>query len=483
MKKISIILLCIVTIVTGLNAQSTRSASNQRICDFGITFEISSVPGWGYGEPVILTVQPFSPADKAGLKPGDIIMEVNSTATYLRNNQTINNWLTDTTTPDIRLTIRNTNTYFKEYTITRQCKNLNSISEFKLASAYSFYSIEDTQQRAFSLPMRVDPNLDIDFSDYHTFDIIRESGASEIDNYVNSVFEKVLIDKGLTRSTTEPDILVQTYYTFQPNVKYNASRNNSNQKTWRYDTEKQQMVQVPILSAEDPNAETKGQYILELGIRFFDKKYIDKQRMTQIWDCKTRELLTSQYDLQEYARMHAPLMMMQYPYSAPKTIAKYQVNFKAFNYTGMNFDVRDMKTLSDIDANSPASLAGLKSGDEVVRINNNKFSYEIPEIESGYRRFIVETMPLRDKRTRFIDANGFPDCMYWDKSKYNEVAETFTKESIYTPCFSYLYSFQRYVSGASANAPIEVEIRTKGGATKTVKITPQLQRSLTVRAL
>lgn len=485
MKKITIILLFITTVITGLNAQYTRSSSNPKNCDFGITFEISSIPGWGYGEPVILTVEPFSPADKAGLKAGDIIMEVNSTATYLRNNQTIGNWLADTATPEIRLTIRNLDTYFKEYSIIRDCKSLNSISEFKLASAYSFYSIENTNQRAFTLPMRVDPNLDIDFSDYRTFDFVSEGGdAPEIDRYINFIFEQALVSKGLVKSSKDPDILVQSYYTFQPNVKYNASTaSRSNQRTWRYDTEKQQMIQVPILSADDPNAEVKGQFILELGVRFFDKKYIDKQRMTQIWDCRTRELLTSQFDLQEYARIHAPLMLMQYPYSAPKATAKYLVNFKAFNYTGMNFDVNDMKTLSHIDANSPASSAGLRTGDVVLRINNTKFQFEIPELESGYRRFIVETMPLRDRTTRFIDANGFPDCMYWDKSKYNQIAETFTKESIYMPCFSYLYSFERYVSGASNNIPIEVEVRTKGDTRKTVKITPQIQKSVTIRAL
>lgn len=484
MKKISFILFFLVTVVTIANAQYTGSSANKKICDFGIKFEISSIPGWGYGEPVILTVEPYSPADKAGLKPGDIIMEINSTATYLRNDQTISNWLTDTATPDIRLTIRNLNTYFKEYTITRNCKVASSISEFKLASAYSFYSIENTNQRAFTVPMRVDPNLDIDFSDYHTFDFVNEDGTvPEIDQYINSIFEQNLISKGLTRSSNDPDILVQSYYTFQPNVRYSSARGNQNQKSWRYDAERQQMIQVPILSADDPNAETKGQYILELGVRFFDKKFIDKDRMTQIWDCRTRELLTAQYDLQEYARIHAPLMLMQYPYSAPKATAKYVVSFKAFNYTGMNFDAKDMRTLTYIDPNSPAALAGLREGNVVTRINNSKFEYEIPETESAYRRFIIETMPLRDKRTRFIDANGFPDCMYWDKSKYNQVAETFIKESIYMPNFSYLYSFEKYVSGTSSNMPVEIEVRTTGDTKKIVKVTPELQRSISVQAL
>ncbi len=482
MKKISLVLFFITTFIWGINAQNQRTAYD-RFCDFGVTFEISSNPGWGYGEPVILAIQPYSPADKAGLKVGDVIMEVNGIATYLRNYQTISNWLSDTADQDIRLTVRNVDTYFQEYRVQRDCKSTYSVSEFSLATAHSFYSIEDTNQRAFTLPMRVDPNLNVDFTDYHTFDFINEgNNVPQVDYYINSQLEKALVARGLKRSTTDPDIIVQSYYTYQPNVKYDASTNSRNTKTWRYDSENQQMIQMPILSAEDPNAESKGQYILELGVRFFDKKYIDPAKMTQIWDCKTRDLLTEQMQMEEYTRVHAPLMLMQFPYSAPKTTAKYVVSFKGFNYTGMNFDSRDLKTITHVDQGSPAQQAGLRAGDIVQKINDVKFTYTLDELENGYRRFIVETMALRDKRTRFIDANGFPDCMYWDRTRYAEVEAVFKKHALYAPCFSYLYSFEKYVAGSSANI-VSVEVKSPGGDSRSVSVTPQLQRSITVRAL
>lgn len=483
MKKISLILFFVTTLVLGMSAQRLQSTENL-YCDFGITFEISSNPGWGYGEPVILTIQPFSPADKAGLRVGDIVMEVNSKATYLRNYQTISNWFSDPSGDDIRLTVRNIDTYFQEYVIKRECKGINSISEYNLALAHSFYSIENTSQRGFSLPLRVDPNLNVDFTDYHTFDFVNEGqSVPEVDYYINARLEKALIARGLKRSSDDPDILVQSYYTYQPNVKYDASTNSRSSKTWRYDSESQQMIQVPILSAEDPNAEVKGQYILELGVRFFDKKYIDKTKLTQIWDCKTREFLTEQMQMEEYVRLHAPLMVMQFPYSAPKTIAKYTVNFNAFNYTGLNFDPRDMKTISYVEAGSPAQSVGLRAGDVVEKIDNVKFAFNADELESGYRRFIVETMPLRDKQTRFIDANGFPDCMYWDRTKYADVLAAFKKNSIYATCFAYLYSFEKYVSGTSSPSTISVEVKSAGGQSRTVSVMPQIQRSVVVRAL
>lgn len=483
MKKVSLILFFIVAVFSGSYAQRTLSGSKQ-YCDLGITFEISNNPSWGYGEPVITSVQPFSPAEKAGLKVGDVIMEVNSIATYLRNYATISSWISDAADAGIRLTMRNLDTYFQEYTVERNCKSARAISEFNLASAYSFYSLEDTNERGFSLPLRVDPNMNIDFSDYHTFDFVNEGGnVPEMDTYINYQFEKALIAKGLKKTSNDPDILVQTYYTYQPNVKYNPSTYSKNTKTWRYDPEAREMVALPILSAEDPNAELKGQYNLELGIRFFDKKYVDKNKLTQIWDCSSREFLTDQFKMEDYARIHAPLMMMQYPYSIAKSVAKYNVSFKTFNYTGLNFDTKDMATITDVDPGSPADVAGIRSGDVVTRINNVKFNSDVQGLESGYRRFIVESMPLRDKRTRFIDANGFPDCMYWQKNSYAEIADMFKKTDLYTPYFSYLYSFKKYVSGYSTPQAVEIEVKSPNGHTRSVKVGPQIQKSIVVRAL
>lgn len=204
--------------------------------------------------------------------------------------------------------------------------------------------------------------------------------------------------------------------------------------------------------------------------------------MTQIWDCRSREFITEDYDIQEYTRIHAPLLMMQYPYSLAKNTAKYIVSKKGFNYTGLNFDSKDIASITDVDSNSPAYEAGIRTGDRILKIGKIKFDYTSSELEKGYKRFIVESMPLRNPKTRFIDANGFPDCMYWSINRYPEVAELFKKESIYMPCFSYLYAFNKYVSGPNPPKTLDVEVKSQGKK-KYVKITPQVQRSVVIKAL
>lgn len=474
MKKISILFLLAVTAILTSYAQSTRE-----LCNLGITFEISNNPSWGYGQPVILSVQPFSPADRAGLKVDDIIMEVNGVATYLRNYPTINNWLTDTSSPLINLTVRNLNTYFQPVSITRDCKPSNAISEFDLASAYSFYSVESTNERSFSVPMLIDPNSSVDFSDYRTFSFVQSAAQpTNLDLSIKSEVERALLSRGLTRDDNDPDMLVQVSYSYQPNVKYNYSAESRGTRVWRYDVYSQSMVQVPILSAGEANAEVKGQYVLDLSIKFFDKKYIDDKSLTQIWSCSSKEYLTDNYSLEEYARIQAPLMLLEYPYSSAKSIAKFKVSFKKFNYTGLNFDADKTGLILSVDAGSPAYKQGLRAGDEIVKINGLSFKYTPYELQEGYKRFIVETMKYRDPSTKFISAGGFPDCMYWKKSMYPEIADAFRK-SIYATSFSYLYAFEKYIALANI---LDVEYKREGKKYK-IRVSPEVQSSIVVSAL
>jgi len=452
------------------------SQINEQTCHFGITFEISNNPCWGYGEPVVLTVEPGSPAEAAGIQPGDIVMEINGAATYLRNYATINSWLFDDSSEIATFTIRNLNSYFREYELPRRCRSMKSLDESMLASSFSFYSLEDVQERLFTLPLRITTNKDVDYSDYHTFNFIEEPNAPEVDKYINNQLEKTLVAKGLVRTSNEPDILIQTYYSYQTNPKYNPSQKKTANSTWRYDVDNKKMVSVPALSGSNANADYEGQFVLDLGVRFFDQKIIDPNKPTQIWDVNVREYFTSQYTLEEYVKMHLPLIMMQFPYSADKNTAQYYVSFKKYNYTGLCYDMDNMKVITDVDRNSPAYNAGIRPGMTVERINKEKFVYSKDDILNGYKRFLVETMKYRDPSTRFTDANKYPDCMYWSRRHYGDVAKDLTKD-IYVPSFKYLFGFNKYISGKSDKSII-IETRNK-----VYSVSPEIKTSVSIKAL
>lgn len=457
----------------GLKAQS-----GQQTCHFGISFEISENPSWGYGEPVVRVVQPHSPADLAGIKPGDIIMEVNGQATYLRNTETIANWLYYESDLPTTFTVRNLDTYFKEYILARLCTDVYSISESDLASAFSFYNIENVNERSFVLPLTTVTNTEVDYSDYHTYDFLVDKDAPRVDGQILQHLEKSLSDRGLKRNTKDPDFIIQTYYSFLPNQKYDGmGRPSLGMKSWRFDTDAEKLVSLPIIAGDDFSAATKGEYVLELGFRFLDKKYIESKTLVQIWDCSAKEYLTAQYDLAEYARIHLPLMLMQFPYPSSRSSATYVVSTKKYNYTGMYFDSRDMKTVLDVDHDSPAYKVGVRPGFVVKKINDWKFNNSRDDLMNGYKRFMTETMEYRNPATRFTDMNGYPDCMGWSFGNYKDVEKALRKD-LYAPSFAYLFSFEKFVSSKQESA-LNVEGSFNGGS-REYRIVPELRSSVSI---
>lgn len=479
MKKIFFI--CLILLSFGIN--NIHSQSYNKNCYFGFTFDVSDNSNWGYGELVITGVEPNSPAEKAEIKVNDIIMEINGKATYLRDNQTIADWLFgDMYAPTVTFTIRNMNTYFKEYTLYRECVATNSVSEKELSNIFSFYSLENTNQRAFTLPLHVTPRAEVDYTDYHTYDFYKDGKpVPAIDAQITALLEKDLQDKGLVRDTKDPDIVVQVYYSYEPNPKFTGlSLPEKTLKSWRYDVDREQMVMLPIISTEEPNIEKASQSIVEYGFSLYDRKYIDAPNLTQIWDCNIKDYLSSKYALEEYVRLHTPLMLKQFPFTTQKTEAKYYVDFNRYNYTGLYFDADDLVTVKDVDLDSPAYQAGIRPGYIIKKINNRKFDHSKEELSDGYRLFIAETMGYRDAVTRFTNAEGYTDCMYWNVAYYADIAKELNK-SKYVANFSYLFDFEKYINN-KGNDTIVMEV-WDGMQNRIFHVKPEIRKSIIVKAL
>lgn len=478
MKKICSIWLLLFAIILNLNAQGY-----DKNCYYGFTFEVSQNPSWGYGELVITAVEPNSPAERAGIKVGDIIMEINGKATYLRDNPTIASWLFDNHDPLVKFTIRNMNTYFKEYDLLRNCISVNSVSEKDLSTIFSFYSLENTNQRSFKLPLFVEPNKEVDFADYHSYDFYKDGKpVPAIDAHITALLEKELQAKGLVRDTKDPDIIVQAYYNYEANPRFSGLNNNPNYApgSWRFSKEKQQMVLLPIFDINEKNLENISQYIIEYGFSFYDRKYINTKKLTQIWDCSIKDYLSANYPLEEYVKFHTPLMLMQFPYATQKTEAEYIVDFNRYNYTGLYFDSEDLVTIKDVAPASPAFAAGIREGYVIKKINNKKFDHTKESLSEGYKRFISETMVFRDQRTRFTNAQGFNECMFWNIGYYPEITKEFNKH-FYVTNFSYLYDFEKYVNSKSSNT-IVIEA-WDGIQMRLFHVTPEIRKSVVVKAI
>lgn len=474
-RVVSIIIFSL--LVLQINAQTSPT-----VCRAGFAFEISNNPNWGNGEPVVINITPGSPAERAGLKLNDIILEVNRNGTYLKPHHTIKAWMLDNNQSDIEISIRNLETDFKTMRIEKDCRSRNGIDESKLAPVFAFYSLEDVQNRTFHIPMKITTNQKAIFSDYRTFDFAPvQDGTPAIDARISAIFERMLKERGLRRDQNDPDFIIQTFYSYQSNPSYMGDplKEIEGKPHWRFDIKSNKMVKLPLFSPTEVVKDSEVPYFLEFGYRFYDMKFVEPGEMTQIWECEVKERVKSNYGLENYLETNLPLILLKYPYPGNMNLATYEVNFLQYNYTGLNYDIENISRVAYVDANSPAANAGIRQGDEIKNIQGIKMSNNLKALTNSYRLFINETMNLRNPSTRYTDTNGYKDCMFWEVGEYNQVAKTLGKKS-YQTAFSYLFNFNQYIDW---NTPKTLSIDIDRNSEKlNFEVRPEVYKSAHISA-
>jgi hypothetical protein len=415
-------------------------------CRLGFSYEFSNSKNWGKDKPVIMKVYPNSPAEKAGVRQNDIIEQINSMKVTDITMDDADSLLTASEDNHIVLTMRNFSDSARETPLTKECYSNRSLNESQLATAFSMYSVEDTHDRLFICPFVTATTEDaVDFSQFKTFDFSVAEGdksISNIESVINGTLKAVLTKKGLSSSALNPDIVIHTYYAFDKNPSFRKKSKATEEQApvFRYDITRDKVVKFPFYSSSTPEAE--AEYVLQLGIRFIDQRFVPGR---VLWECEANELMSAPYSLEEYAAIHIPLMCMQFPYVKYSRNVQFILTKKAYNYTGINYDIYRINEVVSVDADSPAARAGILPRDIVEKIEGKRMDYTVPEFTAAYRQFITNTLKYRDQGTRFTDANGFAGRMFWDTFKYNQIAKDFAKDNNMT-AFSYLYAFQPFVN-------------------------------------
>jgi hypothetical protein len=437
------------------------AAQNHAVtCQLGFVFEISESKNWGYKEPVVVDVTPGSPAERAGLKLNDIILSVNKNGTYQKPYQTVVSWFNQDDA-EMTIAIRNFEHSFKEIRIAKDCRHPNAISEAQLAPVFAFYSLEDVQDRRFLMPVTTKANEAALFHNYRSFAFSSiDERTRAIDERVNAIFIRSLTSMGLIYNPEDPDFIIQTYYSFESNplFKSDSPTYGGYQPVWRYDTRNRRTVRVPVYDPSEPVRIDDIAYNLEFGYRIHARKFIEAGESPLIWESEVKERVSGRYTLLDYLELNLPLMLLKFPYPGNPKFASYQVKHVKYNYTGIGYDMDDLKTVLSVDAGSPAAAAGILPGDVVMNVQGQDFNHSPRSLTEGYRRFLAETMSLRDRSTRYTDSNGFKECMFWDVSKYRQVSEALANSRRYKAAFSYLFNFNQYVDwNTPASINFEVE--------------------------
>lgn len=468
-RFIQVFIFCFIT-------ASLIAQDNQLVCKLGFSFQISKNDNWGLNEPVVTEVVPGSPACESGLKVNDIILEVNGNGTFLKPAYTIMEWFDDVEA-SMSISIRNFESSFKQMVIKKDCRMANAISEIQLTPVFAFYSLEDVQDREFVIPIKTNSNPEADFYNYRTYDFASYEGEfSNLDERINAIFIRVLSQMGLKQDKNDPDFIIQTHYSYQSNPSFNPDLLDLSRysETWRFDVRNNNMVKLPLY---DPTAAVRTNdvmYDLEFGFRFYDRKFIEPGKSVVVYESEVKEKLKGNYPLLDYLEMNLPLILIKFPYSKNESLGKYRVKFSRFNYTGISYDINDLKTIVYVAPDSPAAKAGIVAGDVVTNVRGYSFKHNSKNLTESYRRFIAETMKYRDPKTKYTDSSGFSNAMFWDISYYYDIAKEFDNKKKYNSGFTYLFSFNQYIDWEIAKS-IPFEVKRKG-ASISFDIVPELRR-------
>jgi len=417
------------------------------VCRYGFTFEISMQNNWGYFQPVVLSVMPNTSADAAGIRINDIIEKINDKPTKGENIETVINWLQESD-DKVQLTISNLKERNQNRILDKYCRLNISITENDLASIYSFYSLEDVQTRAFTCPFKTTVNPESNLIQFATFGFSApDQNNISLEKAINAYIRECLEQKGLKYSERNPDLIVRTFYSHLPNPNFrSSSQENKLPVEYRYNIKTNSMDKLPVYYNPliHPN---QARFFLKFGIQLINNK---NRNNTTVWECEANELLQSDYSLANYAEFHIPLMFMQYPYPKSLETANFYYRRSKYNYTGIHYNMDNMKVITEIAPSSPAEKAGIQAGDVVEKINGIKFINNTKTADNNYKQFIYKTSQFRNPATQFTNAEGFTRCMYWDKMRYAEIQDEFKKPEFST-VFSYLFYFEPYINLSGTN--------------------------------
>ena len=444
-------------------------------CRYGFSYDISNNPHWGKDKPVITSVNPNSPAARAGIKPFDIIEAVDGVPITENVLDDIYLFLNPADKEIVELTIKNVVEEASKVKIKKECKSIYSLSEEQLAAAFAMYAVEDNHERLFTCPFVTNQTDDaVDFAVFKSFYFINENdGQPELAKKINEIIRKELMNRGLQFDPVRPDLSIQIYYSFtkNPNFKPKAVKNEVD-AIYRYDMTRDRITKFPFLPPT--TIETEAEYILKLGFRLEDCKLV-KGRI--IWECEVNELMYDSFALDDYAFVHIPLMIMQYPYIKYGRNVQFRLSKKKYNYTGINYNIDDIAGIASVDPFSPAANAGIKPFDRLDAIEDKRMNRTSKQFTAAYHQFLVTTLKYKDFSSRFTDANGFPDCMYWDPLKYPLIVKEFDNKKNLT-AFSYLFNYAPYIN-PTGNTTCTFKLK-RGKEKLEFIIRPEIRSDITV---
>lgn len=423
-------------------------------CRHGLGWTISQSKAWGYGKPVVTRVLPYSPAQAAGLRVGDIIDMIDGYATerlspsqveaLLRSNYKVHSLKTQRIGEA-------TNKHLLGY----NCKPNMSLSERELAELFSLYSIEDAHIEDIIYPYTYIQNKQYNLYALRGFALApSDVRTAATDDVINRELSEVLAERGMY-ANADADLVFSSYYQLQP-LQVAGEGAKSDALTWRYDRASGGLKPFPLYAYTQVDKQL-AKYSLTFGLQAHSK-----QTKSLVWSCEARELLSEALSVAEYAKSAIATMLTGFPLVITAQNPKIEVRTLRYNYTGLIYSAQKLNYIVDVEAESPAMRAGLRPGDVIRSINGQKLmGLDNNALMDEYFKMAERLERFRDKKLPPLKTLvGNMPLSYWRVDNYKTVADYLERER-HGAVFAYLFAFRPYIP-ASGNKTVIYEIEREG---------------------
>lgn len=416
---------------------STMLMGGNEVCRTGMRYQISHLPAWGDSHPVVTSIVPYSPAERAGLRVGDVIEMIDGVPTLNLSHRQIDQLLRTRQGQHI-LQVSNFSRARQTHLLARDCKLSHSVTERELAEIFALYSLEDASSQSISYPFSYQQTPNFRLSEVHTFAFAPSSPETQsIDQALNGLIRKSLSARGLVETSGQPDLIFSTYYQLSP-VEPTAELGEQMPFGWRYNPQHRDLKPLPILPLQSPLAT----YKLTLGV-----VAQDAQTQKAVWSCEANESLSANMALPDYAAYSLPIMLQGFPLAPSTPTPSWTFQTLRYHYTGLVYDKATLKRVVDVEYGSPAMRAGILPGDIIKSINGVELDHvSTDQLLEAYYTFAERSEKYREKEqpAMTIPLANLPG-RYWAPNHYDAIASLLLRDRS-DAAFSYLFSFRPYIN-------------------------------------